>query len=81
MFALQECSWEKDESSESSLNSSLDFIMLLSLESLFPSSLSPPLAGGNRAVLLGVFLLIFYFCDLPVFQTHVVFRILVVFKL
>ncbi len=32
-------------------------------------SLSPPLAGVNRAVLLGVILLILDSCDLPVFQT------------
>ncbi len=43
--------------------------MLLRLESLFPFSLSPPLAGMNRAVLLGVILLILDSCDLPVFQT------------
>ncbi len=54
---------------QSSLNSILDFNMLLRLESLFLFSLSPPLAGGNRAVLLGVILLILDSCDLPVFQT------------
>jgi hypothetical protein len=43
--------------------------MLLRLVSLFPFSLSPPLAGGNRAVLLGVILLILDSCDLLVFQT------------
>ncbi len=46
LFSLQRCSWEKDESS-------LDFTMLLRLESLFPFFLSPPLAGGNIAILLG----------------------------
>jgi hypothetical protein len=43
--------------------------MLLRLESLFPFSLSPPLAGGNRAVLLGVILLDLDSYILPVFQT------------
>jgi hypothetical protein len=46
---------------------SLDFTMLLGLEYLFPFSLSPPLAGGKKAVLLGVILLILNSCDLPVF--------------
>jgi hypothetical protein len=32
-------------------------------------SLSPPLAGGKRALLLIVILLILDSCDLPVFQT------------
>jgi hypothetical protein len=43
--------------------------MLLRLESLFPFPLSPSLAGGNRAILLGVILLILDSCDLPLFQT------------
>ncbi len=62
LFSLQGCSLEKDESS-------LDFTMLLRLESLFPFSLFLPLAGGNRAILLGVILLVLGSCILPVFQT------------
>jgi hypothetical protein len=42
--------------------------MLLRLESLFPFSFSPPLAGGNIAV-LGDFLLDFDSGIMPVFQT------------
>jgi hypothetical protein len=42
--------------------------MLLRLESRFPFSFSPPLAGGNIAM-LGDILLDFDSCDLPVFQT------------
>ena len=42
--------------------------MLLKLESLFPFSLSPPLAGGNIAM-LGDILLDFDSCVMPVFQT------------
>ncbi len=59
---LQGCSLRKDESS-------LNFTMLLRLESLFPFSLSPPLAGGNIAILLGVIPLDLDSCILPVFQT------------
>jgi hypothetical protein len=62
VFPLQGCSLEKDETS-------LDFTMLLRLESPFPFALSPPLAGGNRAILLGVILLDLGSCSLPVFQT------------
>jgi hypothetical protein len=47
LVSLQGCSLRKDESS-------LNFTMLLRLESLFP--FSPPLVGGNIAV-LGVILL------------------------
>jgi hypothetical protein len=43
--------------------------MLLRLESFFPFSLSPPLAGGNRATLLGVILLVLDSYGLPAFQT------------
>ncbi len=43
LVSLQGCSLRKDESS-------LNFTMLLRLESLFPFSFSPPLAGGNIAV-------------------------------
>jgi hypothetical protein len=43
--------------------------MLLRMESLFPFSISLPLAGENRAILLGVILLVLDVCDLPVFQT------------
>ena len=42
--------------------------MLLRLESLFPFSVSPPLAGGN-IVELGDILLGFDSCIMPVFQT------------
>ncbi len=49
LVSLQGCSLRKDESS-------LNFTMLLRLESLIPFSFSPPLAGGNIAV-LGVILL------------------------
>jgi hypothetical protein len=42
--------------------------MLLRLESLFPFSFSPPLAGGNIAM-LGDCLLDFDFGFMPVFQT------------
>ncbi len=42
--------------------------MLLRLESLFPFSFSPPLAGGYIAM-LGVILLDFDSCIMPVFQT------------
>jgi hypothetical protein len=62
LFSLQGCSLGKDESS-------LDFTMLLRLESLFPFSLSPPLAGEDIAILLGVILLDLGSCILPVFQT------------
>ncbi len=62
LFSLQGYSLGRDESS-------LDFTMLLRLESLFPFSLSPPLAGGNIATLLGVILLDLDSCILPVFQT------------
>ncbi len=62
LFSLQGCSLRKDESS-------LNFTMLLRLESLFPLSVSPPLAGGNIAILLGVILLDLHSCILPVFQT------------
>jgi hypothetical protein len=57
----QGCSSRKDESS-------LSFTMLLRLESLFPFSFSPPLTGGNIAI-LGVFLLDLDSCMMPVFQT------------
>jgi hypothetical protein len=56
------CSLRKDESS-------LNFTMLLRLESLFPFSFSPPLAGGNITILLGVILLDLDSCIMPVFQT------------
>jgi hypothetical protein len=62
LVSLQGCSLRKDESS-------LNFTMLLRLESLFPFSLSPPLAGGNITILLGVILLDLDSCILPVFQT------------
>jgi hypothetical protein len=62
LVSLQRCSLRKDESS-------LNFTMLLRLESLFPFSLSPPLAGGNIVVLLGVILLDLDSCILPVFHT------------
>ncbi len=62
LFSLQGCSLRKEESS-------LNFTTLLSQESLFPFSLSPPLAGGNIAVLLGVILLGLDSCILPVLQT------------
>ncbi len=62
LFSLQGCSLRKDESS-------LNFTMLLRWESLFPFSLSPPLAGGNIAVLSGVILLDLDSCILSVFQT------------
>ncbi len=62
MFSLQGCSLEKEKSS-------LDFTMLLRLESLFPFSLSRSPAGGNIAILLGVILLDLGSCILPVFQT------------
>ncbi len=42
--------------------------MLLRLESLFHFSFSPPLAGGNIAILLGVILLDLDSCIMPVFQ-------------
>ena len=48
--------------------SSLSFTMLLRLVSLFPFSVSPPLAGGN-IVELGDILLGFGSCIVPVFQT------------
>jgi hypothetical protein len=57
----QGCRLSQDESS-------LSFTMLLRLESLFPLSFSPPLAGGNIAV-LGDFLLDFDSGVMPVFQT------------
>ncbi len=62
LVSLQGCSLRKDESSQ-------NFTMLLRLESLFPFSLSPPLVGGNIAVLLGVILLDLDSCILPIFQT------------
>jgi hypothetical protein len=62
LFSLQGCSLGKDELS-------LDFTMLLRLESLFPITLSPPLAGGNIAILLEVILLDLDSCILPIFQT------------
>jgi hypothetical protein len=58
---LSTCSLQEDESS-------LSFTMLLRLESLFPFSFSPPLAGGIIAM-LGVVLLDFDSCVMPVFQT------------
>ena len=57
----QGCRLSQDESS-------LSFTMLLRLESLFPFSVSPPLAGGNIAI-LGVLLLDLDSCMMPVFQT------------
>jgi hypothetical protein len=57
----QGCRLSQDESS-------LSFTMLLRLESLFPFSVSPPLAGGNMVV-LGDILLGFDSCIMPVFQT------------
>ena len=62
LVSLQGCSLRKYESS-------LNFTMLLRLESLFPFALSPPLAGGNIAILFGVILLDLDSCVLPVFQT------------
>jgi hypothetical protein len=62
LVSLQGCRLRKDESS-------LNFTMLLRQESLFPFSFSPPLAGGNIAVLLGVILLDLDSCILSVFQT------------
>jgi hypothetical protein len=61
LVSLQGCSLRKDESS-------LNFTMLLRLESLFPFSFSPPLVGGNIAV-LGVIFLDLDSCIMPVFQT------------
>jgi hypothetical protein len=53
----QGCRLSQDESS-------LSFTMLLRLESLFPFSVSPPLAVGNIAV-LGDILLDFASCGMP----------------
>jgi hypothetical protein len=61
LVSLQGCSLRKDESS-------LNFTMLLRLESLFTFFFSPPLAGGNIAM-LGVILLDLDSCVMPVFQT------------
>ncbi len=60
LVSLQGCSLRKD-------GSSLNFTMLLSLESLFPFSFFSPLAGGNIAV-LGVILIDLDSCIMPVFQ-------------
>jgi hypothetical protein len=62
LVSLQGNSLREDESS-------LNFTMLLRLESLFSFSFFPPLAGGNIAILLGVILLDLDSCIMPVFQT------------